>query len=141
MIIAAQPDLPIYRHRVCIRFDDVSGRMPRIHHNSTHIAVGVTRLSVDDSGQLVVHLQRDAEGRTMPILSGWVHLDETLANGQWSAGFTSGVGQANIRFYRNGTRASCRNPALYSTYANIWCGWDTMARADLMQAGHLEATP
>lgn len=119
-------------HKGCvIRFDEKSstGRsvVPRIHANSTHMAVGCTDVRADwsraSSGDLVI--TNDGPSTIMDIQ---VTEDETLTRLGISCGPSGGGVVTRIRCYdRVGKFVPAHSLRLYHPYANLWVHWTSWA--------------
>ena len=128
MIPAIEIAPGVYMHTTCIRLDDTVNKLPRIHHNSSHVTAGIDGIEVAASGALAVHLEKQSDGGKRAILSGIVGPDETFAPSGWVCGFSGGVGVANLVFSKGGVRYSCRHPNLYRSGNNLWLTFFTRTR-------------
>lgn len=108
-----------------IRFDQKTPEgftQPRIHANSAHICVGVTKVYADRAnGDLVVE-----DNTPGPIVSLAVSPDESLAAKGISCGGSGGTSVTRIRCYgRDGHRVSAHSSEIYGPYNNLWLTWFT----------------
>lgn len=120
----ANPANPISISGCVIRFDKLSHSrqtvIPRIHADSAHMCVGVTRIAVDSrrTGDLIVHHER----RTIVSLS--VSPDETLVAKGISCGASKAAETSRIRCYdRFGNHVPAYSKKMYGRYSNYWLTW------------------
>lgn len=124
--------VPLNTHGCCIRFDDTTTYVPRIHENSVHACVGVESLEIVGDG-LRVNLTKRADDSGYPIVTmgGW--WDEASGGLGLEMGFTGGVGYATLYFTEHGTPSSpgaivpMSDTRLYAANRNIWVEFVTLA--------------
>lgn len=93
---------------------------PRLHTNSAHVAIGVTGVSMNASGDLVVYRQvRPGE----KIASCIADEDESISGLRIEAGCSGGSGTSTYKIYdENGNRVRA-NDARFGETANLWLVW------------------
>lgn len=106
-----------------IRFDEKAADgsvVPRIHANSAHYCVGVTRVAVED-GDLAIYSNTPGE-----IVSVAVSPDESLARLGYTCGASGGGYRTIVRCYdRDGVKVDADSPRMYGRYNNLWMTWFT----------------
>lgn len=87
-----------------------------VHENSTHANVGVTGLSINWHGELVVNCDVPLGAR---VVCAMAEEDETLAELGVQCGISGGLSTSVIRFYQNGVKVRADSP-LFGPTANVW---------------------
>ncbi|MGH3714446.1 MAG: hypothetical protein ACRDT4_13435 [Micromonosporaceae bacterium] len=120
------PSNPISMRGCVIRFDTLSSTgnsvVPRIHANSTHMCVGVTKVAVNWSGDNELVITNDTAPQAVVSVS--VSPDETLTRKGISCGASGGTSVTRIYCYdRAGTFVPASSLKMYSSLSNLWVSW------------------
>lgn len=106
-----------------IRFDEKApdgSVVPRIHANTAHYCVGVSRIAVED-GDLAIY--SDTSGQIMTVVAS---PDESLAKLGYTCGASGGGYRTIVRCYdRDGVKVDADSPRMYGPYNNLWMTWFT----------------